>query len=54
LVSKGYVVFDEFSCKGFNTNLSLKYFGDMNKGRPDADDLNRTMMFAQQLMSDTL
>ncbi|MCF7931900.1 MAG: flavodoxin family protein [Acholeplasmataceae bacterium] len=54
LVSKGYVVLDEFSCKGFNTNSFLKFFGGMNKGKPDADDLNRAMTFARNLRSATL
>jgi flavodoxin len=39
LQSRGYVIVDEFSCKGFNTNSFLKFFGGMNKGRPNAEDL---------------
>jgi flavodoxin len=39
LESKGYLIVDEFQCKGFNTNSFLKYFGGMNKGRPNAEDL---------------
>jgi flavodoxin len=46
---KGYVIVDEFSCKGFNTNSFLKYFGGMNKGRPDAEDLKHAEEFAQNL-----
>lgn len=49
LVSKGYVIVDEFSCKGFNTNSFLKYFGGMNKGRPNAEDLKHAEEFAQSL-----
>ncbi len=49
LQSKGYVIVDEFSCKGFNTNSFLKYFGGMNKGRPNAEDLKHAEEFAQNL-----
>jgi len=46
LVSKGYTVVDEFNCGGFNTNSFLKYFGGLNKGRPNAEDLERAEEFA--------
>ena len=49
LVSKGYVIVDEFSCKGFNTNSFLKYFGGMNKGRPNIEDLKHAEEFAHNL-----
>ena len=49
LQSKGYMIVDEFSCKGFNTNSFMKYFGGMNKGRPNAEDLKRAEEFAQNL-----
>ena len=49
LQSKGYMIVDEFSCKGFNTNSFLKYFGEMNKGRPNAEDLKHAEEFAQNL-----
>jgi flavodoxin len=49
LRSKGYVIVDEFSCKGFNTNSFLKYFGGMNKGRPNPDDLEHAAAFARTL-----
>jgi flavodoxin len=54
LFSKGYIVLDEFSCKGFNTNSFLKYFGGMNKGKPDADDLNNAKAFADQLLQQSI
>ena len=50
LQSKGYAIVAEFGCKGFNTNSFLKYFGGMNKGRPNADDLGRAEEFAQKLL----
>ena len=49
LQSKGYVIVDEFACKGFNTNSFMKYFGGMNKGRPNAEDLKNAREFAQNL-----
>ena len=51
LVSKGYRIIDEFQCKGFNTNVFLKYFGGMNKGRPNEEDLQAVEEFAQKLKS---
>ncbi len=49
LESKGYTIVDEFQCKGFNTNSFLKYFGGMNKGRPNAEDLKHAEDFAENL-----
>jgi len=49
LQSKGYMIVDEFSCKGFNTNSFLKLFGGMNKGRPNTEDLKDAEEFAQNL-----
>jgi flavodoxin len=46
LQSRGYTVIDEFACAGFNTNSFLKYFGGLNKGRPDAEDLKHAEEFA--------
>ncbi|MFX0076198.1 MAG: flavodoxin family protein [Candidatus Hermodarchaeota archaeon] len=50
LQSKGFKIVDEFACKGFNTNSFLKYFGGMNKGRPNVEDLKHAEEFAQSLM----
>ncbi|MFX0094366.1 MAG: flavodoxin family protein [Candidatus Hodarchaeota archaeon] len=49
LQSKGYLIVDEFNCAGFNTNSFLKYFGGMNKGRPNAEELKHAEEFAQNL-----
>jgi flavodoxin len=49
LKSKGYIIVDEFACKGFNTNSFMKYFGGMNKGRPNAQDLENAREFALNL-----
>ena len=49
LQSKGYKIVDEFSCRGFNTNSFIKLFGGINKGRPNAEDLQHAEAFAQNL-----
>lgn len=58
LTAKGFTVVDEFSCKGFNTNSFIKYFGGMNKGRPNRQDLKHAEEFAfglvQKLSSQNL
>lgn len=46
LWSKGYEIVDEFACKGLDTNSFLKYFGGINKGRPNAEDLKLAEDFA--------
>lgn len=49
LESKGYTIVGEFGCPGFNTNSFIKYFGGMNKGRPNAEDLKNAEDFARNL-----
>jgi len=49
LQSKGYMIVDEFTCAGFNTNSFSKLFGGINRGRPNAQDLKRAEEFAQSL-----
>ena len=49
LQSKGCRIIGEFQCRGFNTNSFLRFFGGMNKGRPNAEDLQRAEKFAQNL-----
>jgi hypothetical protein len=48
-LAKGYKIVDEFGCVGFNTNSFLRFFGGLNKGRPNAEDLNRAEELAQAL-----
>ena len=50
LESKGYEIVGNFQCKGFNTNSFLKYFGGMNKGRPNADDIQNAEDFVKNLI----
>ena len=49
LESKGYKIVDEFQCKGFNTNSFMRFFGGMNRGRPNEKDLKNAEDFAQKL-----
>ncbi len=49
LQSKGYIIVDEFQCKGFNTNSFLKLFGGMNKDRPNIKDFKHAEEFALKL-----
>lgn len=51
LLLKGYKVIGEFSCKGFNTNSFLKYFGGMNKNNPNAEDIQNAEKFAYEILS---
>lgn len=50
LIAKQYDVLGEFSCKGFNTNSFLKYFGGMNKSHPDDTDIDNAKKFATGLL----
>jgi flavodoxin len=49
LEAKGYTVIGEFGCAGWNTNSFLKYFGGLNKGRPNAEDFRHAEEFARDL-----
>jgi flavodoxin len=49
LETKGYMIVDEFACKGFNTNSFMKYLGGMNNGRPNAEDLINAENFANNI-----
>ncbi|MCW4012786.1 MAG: flavodoxin family protein [Candidatus Bathyarchaeota archaeon] len=50
LLSKGFEIAGEYQCVGFNTNSFLKYFGGMNKNRPNAYDLDKAEAFARKLV----
>jgi flavodoxin len=49
LTAKGYVIVDEFGCKGHDSYSFLKFIGGLNKGRPNAADLERARGFARAL-----
>ncbi|MDD5263417.1 MAG: flavodoxin family protein [Candidatus Bipolaricaulis sp.] len=49
LQAKGYTIVDEFGCPGWNTNKLLRFFGGLNRGRPNAEDLQRAEDSARNL-----
>lgn len=51
LSEKGLRVLDEFTCRGFDTFGPLMLVGGVNKGKPDAADLENARQFAAKLMS---
>jgi flavodoxin len=50
LLSTGYAIIGEFNCPGFNTNGFLRYFGGLNRGRPNREDIRRAEEFAEGLV----
>ena len=52
LQNKGFEIVGEFGCQGYNTNSFLKYFGGLNKNRPNAKDLENAKQFAKGLVSE--
>jgi flavodoxin len=50
LQAKGYHVIGEFACAGWNTNSFLKYFGGLNKGKPDAEEIRNSEAFARDML----
>ena len=50
LQNKGFMIVNEFGCKGYNMNSILKYFGGLNKGRPNDEDIKNAELFAEKLM----
>jgi flavodoxin len=51
LVTRGFSIVDEFSCKGWDTFGPMKLIGGINKGRPDENDLEEARVFARGLKS---
>ena len=49
LLAKGYTIIGEFGCGGWNTNSFLRYFGGLNKGRPNAEDIRNAEEFARSV-----
>jgi flavodoxin len=49
LISRGFTVTGEFSCKGWDTWGPLKLTGGINKGRPNEQDLAEARLFARGL-----
>jgi flavodoxin len=49
LKAKGYSIIGEFGCAGWNTNSFLRFFGGLNKGRPNAEDIRNAEEFARSM-----
>ena len=49
LRAKGYEIVGEFGCPGFNDNRFLKLLGGLNRGRPNAADLQGARSLARGL-----
>ena len=49
LQQKGFDIVAEFSCRGLDTYRAAGFVGGVNKGRPDAKDLNQAEDFARGL-----
>jgi len=51
LQRKGFDIIGEFSCRGLDTYGATKLVGGINKGRPNAQDLQRASNFARGLLN---
>jgi 8-oxo-dGTP diphosphatase/2-hydroxy-dATP diphosphatase len=49
LLSKGARIVGSFSCRGFDDIIPFKYFGGLNKARPNDKDLEQARSFARSL-----
>jgi flavodoxin len=49
LQRKGVDIIGEFSCRGFDTYRATKLVGGINRGKPDAKDLEQAEDFARAL-----
>jgi len=49
LQRKGFNIIGQFSCRGYDTSQAAMVVGGVNKGRPDARDLQRAEDFARSL-----
>jgi menaquinone-dependent protoporphyrinogen IX oxidase len=47
LQRKMWPIVGDFNCAGWNTNSFLKFFGGMNKGKPDFKDLSDAEKFTK-------
>jgi flavodoxin len=50
LRQKGFDIISEFSCRGLDTYRATKLVGGINKGRPNAKDLNQAEDFAKKIL----
>lgn len=49
LKKKGFRVIDSFCCRGFDTSPAVRVAGGINKGRPNARDLEAARSFAARV-----
>jgi flavodoxin len=49
LMKKGFEVVGSYNCKGWDTISFFKYFGGLNKGRPNKTDLDEAAKFAEEI-----
>ncbi len=49
LAAKGFKDLGSFSCRGFDAVGPLRFVGGVNKGRPNADDLDKAAAFASKV-----
>jgi flavodoxin len=49
LRGKGFDIVGEFSCRGYDTSRAAMIVGGINRGRPNARDLQRAEGFARRL-----
>ncbi|MGE3063483.1 MAG: flavodoxin domain-containing protein [bacterium] len=48
---KGFIVLGEYQSRGFYTNNLFKFFGGINKGRPNSYDYMDAAEFAQNILN---
>ena len=46
---KGFDIIGEFSCRGYDTSRAAMIVGGINRGRPNARDLQQAEDFARRL-----
>lgn len=49
LLSKGFRILSEFSCKGYDTYGILRLIGGINKGKPGVKEIEKAREFARKL-----
>ena len=49
LISRGWSIVGEFSCRGYDTYGPLKYIGGINRGKPGERELHNARVFAEGL-----
>ncbi|MDR0474426.1 MAG: flavodoxin [Treponema sp.] len=51
LQKKGFIILDEFGCKGYTAFKIFKFTFRMNKGRPNDEDIKNAEIFADKLLN---